>query len=184
MSDKSRIRTSAPVERFKFRFGMRLLIVVVSLLAVALGFVTNKAHQQRTAVNWVRANGGMVTYDFDRTLEDLPGPGWAHSLFGVDFFAVPVGVSLNYALVEDITPLSRLRQLDTVLLTGTFVGDVTPLSHLNRVETLQHDVTEVTDVLPLMKLRQLQYLNLSGNNISKDDLERLQSALPKCRIDF
>jgi internalin A len=69
--------------------------------------------------------------------------------------------------LRDVTPLSKLTNLQNLDLRGTAVSDVTPLSKLTNLQSLYLDDTAVSDVTPLSKLANLRYLYLSESRKRK-----------------
>ena len=54
---------------------------------------------------------------------------------------------------------------------------------MTKLDTLDlSDNINVTDVEPLMELKSLLLLDLTGTDISKEDIARLKEALPTCSI--
>ena len=54
-----------PIKRRRwFRFSLRMLLVVVTVLCVWLGFKVNAARRQKEAVEAILKAGGQVSYDY------------------------------------------------------------------------------------------------------------------------
>jgi hypothetical protein len=91
-----------------------------------------------------------------------PGPPWLRKLLGDDFFASVGWVSLREATdaaLKRIEALARLRELD---LTNTSITNA----------GLEH----------LKGLTQLKALRLERDHVTDAAVQRLQQALPNCRI--
>ena len=103
----------------RYQFGLRLLLIVVTLVGCGLGwlsFLARAAWRQQAAVAQIVHLGGKVfcDYQFDGKENKipnatLPGPALLHSLLGDDFFRTVVAVDLSLRFVEDddLTKLSR-----------------------------------------------------------------------------
>lgn len=82
-----------------------------------------------------------------------------------------------------LTSLPRLTELD---LSGTDVGDrqVAVLPQLTTLLSLSLDGAPLTDqaLASLAQCKKLQLINLSGTHVTASGVERLERALPACRI--
>ena len=116
--------------RHWFRFGLRTLLIALSVLCVWLGFKVNAARRQREAVQAILKAGGTVAYDYQMVPVALPGyaetfnidrnavpsaPSWLRSVFGDDFFCNVIyvgfqGTGADFELVrfEDLPSIRRI----------------------------------------------------------------------------
>jgi hypothetical protein len=92
-------------------------------------------------------------------------------------------LGLEASQVHDIMPLSGLTDLQRLSLSGTYVADLTPLASLVKLEELNLTDTLVGDLTPLYGLTRLRKLQVSKTLVTEDQVEALQKALPKCKID-
>ena len=67
---------SKPRRRW-FQFSLRTLMVLVTVLCVWLGLVSERARKQREAVAAIEALGGWVWYDYQNSGQEPPGPKWS-----------------------------------------------------------------------------------------------------------
>ncbi|MBC7852591.1 MAG: hypothetical protein IAF94_04060 [Pirellulaceae bacterium] len=85
--------------------------------------------------------------------------------------------------LEEISELSRLQYLD---LNFTHLSDagMVHFAGLTKLKGLSLDRTEVSDagLAHLTGLTQLEYLYVSKTQVTQDGVNRLQMALPHCRI--
>ena len=86
--------------------------------------------------------------------------------------------------LRNIYPLQNLSTLRHLDLACNSIEDVTPLASLYDLETLDLSSNYISMVTPFFSLTSLTELNLSGNPIPPDQLERLQNALPNCKIIY
>ena len=74
-----------------FQFRLRTLLILTTIIAVALGWWSHKARQQREAAAAFRMRGVVtgVVYDFQSHHLEQPRycPAWLINLLGVDNFA-------------------------------------------------------------------------------------------------
>jgi len=86
--------------------------------------------------------------------------------------------------VYDLAPLSRLTQLTALVLQRTQVSDLSPLSGLTSLEDLTLDNTVIADLSPLLNLKNLKVLSCTNTKVTKEEVAKLQEALPDCKISF
>ncbi|PHR99508.1 MAG: hypothetical protein COA78_24910 [Blastopirellula sp.] len=132
----------------KLRFSMRTLFIIVTLLCVLLVPLSVKlyqARQQRLAVEWVLANGGSVHYDYQEDeygyfhSSDPADNLWLRSVLGNDFFDEVVEVGFENLTVTDISQLTHLQSIETVVLVDPQNVDLSPLGSLKNLDSL--DIT-------------------------------------------
>jgi len=76
--------------------------------------------------------------------------------------------------------LTEVTQLDIAEYQLT---DISSLAGLKNLQTLYLDNNQLMDISPLMGLTQLKSLSLLFNpNLTKVEIDKLQNALPNCRI--
>ena len=76
--------------------------------------------------------------------------------------------------------LTEVTQLDIAEYQLT---DISSLAALKNLQTLYLDNNQLMDISPLMGLTQLKSLSLLFNpNLTKVEIDKLQNALPNCRI--
>lgn len=63
------------------------------------------------------------------------------------------------------------------------IADLSPLSELTSLTALGLHRNQITDLTPLMGLTELKSIDLHHNpNLTKAEIEKLQGALPNCKI--
>jgi Leucine-rich repeat (LRR) protein len=114
-------------------------------------------------------------------------------------------LSLGEAL-DDLTALSKFKNLETLSLPRNGLSDLAPLSKHKKLIYLDLRHNEIVDLAPLAeiptliylylqgnrvkepsplgKLANLSYLTLVDNPVANDRKEKLRKALPNCRIFF
>ena len=157
-------------------YSLRSFFLVVTIACVAFGFWASSAAKQKAAVEWVKANGGTVYYDFELDDDDEPPewsgktpirpyPKWAATVLGDDYFANVVSVQMHSSDLKEIEPLAALNQLKVLDIIFAQVSDLTPLANLANLEILSIDGTQVSDLTPLAKLTRLKCLKISGMQV-------------------
>jgi hypothetical protein len=190
------------------QFSIRLLLVLVTALCIALGVWGMRAERQRRAVKAIEAAGGAVEYDspgsetflrqwlpedyFDdvevvvlsrtQPTDDV----WAHleRLPTVrQLFLDDPGIT-----DDELVHLRGLTLLQYLDLSTTYVTDagVARLQGLTRLQVLLLNKTQVTDagLVHLQGLTALDELWLTNTQVTREGANRLQKALPQCRISY
>ncbi len=122
------------------KFSLRTLLATVTLLALAFGYVSNRAHQQRSVVESLRRQSAEIYYDDDlvpvgdeilafslgqmyyqatgrnwphyNNVEPL-GPAWLRQWLGDDYFHTVVAIDVNRGIPVTLTDddLRRISRL-------------------------------------------------------------------------
>ena len=91
---------------------------------------------------------------------------------------------LNNNKLTDVKGLENLSQLESLYLNDNQLTNVRGLEKLTQLKSLNLMGNQLTDVKGLEKLTQLETLFLLGNpDLTKAQIDQLQKALPKCKID-
>ena len=88
-------------QRLPIRFGLRTLLILITLIALSLGWWSSSAMKQSRATVAISTLGGSVTYDyqaatgvFNRNATPA-GPLWLRRLIGRDWFDTVHGVGFR-----------------------------------------------------------------------------------------
>ncbi len=162
--------------RRRVQFGLRTLLVFVTLCAVVCSWLAvriKQARRQAEVVASIREKpAGQVWYPFkindsggveySRT-SPKPEPLW--KLLGVDFFVDPEWLNLDSSVATeaDLSGVAVLTSL-TIL---TFHGDRVTDGEISHVEGLTN----------------LSYLQLDETRVTDERVKKLQDSLPNCQID-
>ena len=204
--------TAETPKRRWFQFRLRTLLIAIVVLSLPLSWFAVKmerARRQREMVKTVCEAGGNVIYGKPW----YPVPKWMRDFFGDDLFFPVVDVGFPGALGDNEVPcLKGQTRLKTLYLSHTCITD-SALEHLRELTNLQMlylDGTQVTDTgLEYLKgLTNLSWLSLDDTQITDAGLEhlagltslkvlliydtqvtpeginKLQEALPNCKIDY
>ena len=88
------------------------------------------------------------------------------NLMGLEHATDLEGLVLIGNKIEDISPLSGLKELDFIDLGGNEISDLRPLAALTRLETLHIWQNQIEDISPLAGLVNLKKLLIENNNIT------------------
>ena len=165
-----------------FQFSLRSLLIFTAIAAVACGWLGRKIEQKRReheAAEAIRKLGGVVNYNYQRGAGPRPswrlsgepsGSAWLRKLLGENFFSeiefvglAPRPETTDAALNAAFESLKGMPRLQFLYLAGTKIID-------DRLENLN-------------PLTQLQGLELHKTKVSEAGIEKLQKALPNCKID-
>jgi len=84
---------------------------------------------------------------------------------------------------SDLNPLSKLTHLKELYLVDNQITNVSPLSRLTQLEVLHLTLNQITNVSALTELSRLKELRLDNNpGLSTAKITELQKILPKCNI--
>ena len=103
--------------------------------------------------------------------------------------ALPIpGADSDYRVIfsslTDITPLSKMTNLETAILNGTMVTDLMPLSKLTNLTEINFMHGPVTDLTPLHGLKNLKTLYVTYTPVSLKQIKALRAALPELRMFY
>jgi len=170
-----------------FQFGLGTLLGLVTLMAVWLGALVNRAERQLRAVAAVQRLGGDVAYA-DEGLSWTPE--WLRAWAREGYFQTVTAVSLmNVTQVTDadLTHLEGLTGLQLLWLHDTQVSDagLEHLKGLNAIQELDLSNTQVSDagLKHLKGMSSLQRLWLINTHVSDEGIAELRAALPNCNIE-
>ena len=170
---------SRPWRRF-LRFSVRGLIILVLVVAVALGWIVRQAHIQRDAVAAIRKAGGFVAYSWDWDQgKSIPGgrpsvASWIVESIGVDFFGHVTHVEFGGTSRPADTVLAevgRLNQLQRLWLSNTSViteAELVDLDGLTKISFVDVNSSQVTDagLAHLKGLANLSIFSLYGTQVT------------------
>lgn len=185
--------------RGKPRFGLRTLLIAISLFAVCFA-VEARYRQQAQEVAWIRELGGSVV------LEPI-APHWLGNLVGQEHFvriqSVDLHLTRRYAKPltdEDLKRLGRLTNIEGLYLGGyieqsffdtryvskSAITDA-GLEHLQNLTELRQLYLVVPDVTDaglehLKGLTNLQELHILSEHVTDAALDDLRRAMPQLRI--
>ena len=185
----------APKRRW-FRFGLRTIFVVVTLLCVALAITLHHFRARRAAIGAIDELGGGYGVE-------LVGPAWLRQLVGDDkYFYEAHRISLGRpdtpykaerpfndeelaGIIDHINVFTGAKTLD---LTRSPITDdgLRCLSRVRDLERLYLGDTAITDagLANLEPLVSLKRVWLIGTKVTEQGVAKLQRSLPNCTISY
>ncbi|MGA2035645.1 MAG: hypothetical protein ABSG68_25635 [Thermoguttaceae bacterium] len=160
-----------PPKRRWFQYSVRTLLLLLFIPCICFGVKMERAGQQKAVIEEIENLGGLVWYDYQFNVDDIPnaedaqppGPPELRWLLGDDFFTTVTKLDLTQTEIND-AGLKRLEGLTG--LQSLSLGDrVTDAG-------LEH----------LKGLTQLHALNLQATKVTDAGIQGLQKALPNCKI--
>ena len=173
--------TDTPTNRRRwFRFSLRTLFVLVTVLCIWLGFQVNAAHRQKEAVAAIQKAGGYVLFDYQITRGGAimanaspPGPGWLRKFIGEDYFRKVKNVNLSETTTESgFSQLALLPDLDVLALEDTQIIDLKS----GKKRPLQ--TSDLVVIEHLTGLRELRMSDINGSGwLTDDSLKHIQNLM-------
>jgi hypothetical protein len=138
-----------PTKRRWFRFSLRTLFVLVTVLGIWLGIQVDAARRQKEAVTAILKSGGTIWFDYQIRMTTPsggwgqsdappPGPAWLRKLVGDDYFRTAkvagIGDTTGEATIaeSDFAQVAQLPELeilaiDNVQICGKKSGVIRPI---------------------------------------------------------
>ncbi len=194
VSDNAAMSEPPKRKRRWFQFSLRTLLLLVLICAIGSAWVAprlQRAQYQKTAVEAILKDGGVVWYDFEVNAEgnhigsaERPGPAWLRKMLGDDFFAAAV-----YAEAKTDSSLEHigdLSQLEGLALMNSRVSDagLKRLEGLTKLKWVNLNLTNVTDagLEHLSRVRQLRSLMIWKTRVTDEGVAKFQNVRPDCKI--
>jgi hypothetical protein len=181
----SKRSTTAFIRRW-FRFSLRTLFLVTTVLAIWLAFKVHAARQQQEAVALYLRLGGTIRYDYEidqsgRLIRNATPSGWPwlRSYVGSEYFDSVSVLSMTTKPVSDpdTRPLVGLPHLLQLWLGHTKISDdaMDSISQLRMLRQLELSNTGITDtgLMRLLQLPHLTYLQLDSTTVTDEGVESL-----------
>jgi hypothetical protein len=132
-------------KRRRFQFTLRTFLILVTLLAICLGYISFRAREQRAAVARINALGGSFQYDNKSSLARWS---WLRRFAGDEYLLDVIVVQLDGTKVadDDLRVIGKLRRTKRLVLGGTNISDegLAAISGMSKLDTLALSKTKVT----------------------------------------
>jgi hypothetical protein len=174
-----------------FRYSLRTLLLLVTVISVGFGWLgikVRQAQRQKEAVETIRKSNCFVAYDYQIDSHDFydsretpPGPVWLHKLFGIDFFGNVDCVFWRKSEIADadLVRLKEFTHLRFLHLDHPEIvdADLVHVQAFAKLKSLNLDKTQITDagLAKLQSLTQLERLCLSETQVTDAGLAKLQA---------
>jgi hypothetical protein len=202
--------TPIPTKRRFLRFSLRAMLLLILVVAAALGWLIREARKQAIAVAALEEMGCSVEYGYAGSpsmierLRKWLGDSESRNVIGVSIHETTLtGARLTplreLTCVEslwlaeipvtdaDLVNLNGLGEMHYLSLSKTKLTDagLSSFKGMKQLYRLDLSGTAVTDagLVQLHGLTQLVELELSETQVTDTGVERLQTALPQCQID-
>lgn len=180
-------------DRCRFRFSLRALFALMTVLCILLGWSYSRAMRQEQAVGAIERLGGSVEYDWQRSPDGSTraaahprGPIWLRKVLGAHFFDAVVGVNVSRAPKNDLSSgfapfrvhlreLPKLKRLH-ISRQNLIEADYATIGQLTGLEKLSLGaiVLSKAGAEEIAKLLNLRELNLHDVIVPTDALVQIK----------
>jgi hypothetical protein len=164
---------STPVRRFRPRFRLRTLLVLLTLLACWLGYQVWRWNEHDKAIAELRSFGASLSF-----LKERSAPKWLTAIFGEKRFRRLTDVNLHRmpATDEHLRMISQFPHLETVVNNGSKVTDagLKYLSGMSKLWWLEMEWINIGDegLADLKDLPSLKTLRLTDSRVSNEGVKQ------------
>ena len=159
------------------RFGLRGLLVLLTIACIWLAVVFNQCRRQRLAIEAITKAGGIVGFDyqFESPSKDAPPPGppWLRQIVGDELFRTPVHVEIRGEGIDDALlakHLAGVQSTQFLFIQSDRVTDATlaRLARLPNVDMLHLKCGQISDagLAHLGSMKQLESLGIDCPRIT------------------
>lgn len=96
-------------------------------------------------------------------------------LTGIEHCRQAVFVDLSDNCITDISELGRLLMIEELYLSNNEIGYIDDVSNLLKLRVIDLSNNSIDDLTPLLDLPDLEYVNVVGNPVSKQQIEQLKN---------
>jgi Leucine-rich repeat (LRR) protein len=173
MNDDKRVTTQTRPKRRLWRYSLRALLIIITLVCVWVAYKTERARKQAASVRDVQAIGGVLKFDYQLKSGNYDpnatpdAPAWLIETVGEEYFRRAIVLDLAYG------HLSRVRSGERIAAND----DLQLLRGLPDLETLEiGDKRQVTDdgLVHLAGLKNLRVLYLYRTGVKGEGLKHLR----------
>jgi hypothetical protein len=163
-------------KRVRPRYSLRTLFLVITIVAVGLGWTLHEARRQQQVMEKLYEKTCVMGMD--------AAPEWLPERFDIGQLARVKSLMVGFEEVPELAelsgltsiytqggdfsqlaPMTDLKNVEVLHLTSTQVFDLSPIRQCIKLESLHLDYTPVSDVSPLAGLHSLKELELSGTKV-------------------
>jgi hypothetical protein len=165
---------SVPSRRVRFRFNLRTLLVVTTLVAFGLGYLVWRWKEHNHAVAIFESIGGTVTFE-----RPSWAPKWITAIIGDEPLGHVTSVNLHRlpATDEHLQHLSWFPHIRVLALNGSKVTDagMKHLAGLSKLWCLESEWVDIGDegLVALRDLRRLEILRVTQSRVTNEGIKRI-----------
>jgi internalin A len=131
----------------------------------------------------LRKPGGEITQADLAKLKELGGYRGVSDISPMKGAINVERIELRHNQISDLSALADMKKLRYLNALENRITDLSPLAGLSNLRELHLGKNQLTDLSPLAGLKQLTTLSLSDNpKLTRAEIDKLQKALPKCKI--
>jgi Leucine Rich Repeat (LRR) protein len=186
MTDSEGAEVARKGKRRWWQFSLASLLLLMTALALSLGFWTDSARRQERMVQWVEEREGTVVYGYEDLFSgkgDPPGPAWLRNWLGIDYLDYVQAVKIENESVTDADlaafskDLPRLKYFMIGHAPNVTDAGIAHLASLHDLEHLRLDCPEMTDagMTILRSLPLVEHLDVKSNHVTNAGLVHLGS---------
>jgi hypothetical protein len=172
-----------------YQYRLRTLLIIMTVFAAWMAWVSHHARQQKLAVAKIRAIHGKIIYDYQKTKGKNwdtidrkalpPNPKWLRDWVGEDYFQTVVQIDLSQtsASDNDLAILKNIPNLESLTLNSKISSKgLSYLQDMKNLKGLVHEGALIDDngLGFLSNLTDLRVLSLDGLKITDAGIEKLQ----------
>lgn len=188
------------LRRRRLRFGLRSLLVLLTLICLWFGYYASQATHRRQAIAHVAKLGGIIwqrqpasilnTSDSDTWWQRLAShyENFVCRVFGSELREDVVAIELTDVSVSefDLRRLRPLNEIEWLTITGDYVDD----SAAEQVQAfrclrwldISNSAISIDGIKKLAPLKSLEWLNVAGTRIAESDLASIQPMFHRVEI--
>ena len=183
-----------------FQLSLRTLLGAMTVVAVCIGIVANRARNQQQACAAIRQLGGHIQYDYAWNMNagsELPkslaqaepfAPKWLRDYLGEDFFVSVSGVCVTSATDRNLGFLQQMAKLQSLSIEKSAITDNGLVAIVDQTELvyLWLDDTQIGDagLTHLSGMKKLRFLYIHNANVTDKGIDALKRELPAVRVCY
>ncbi len=187
MTNSEETKAAPETRRRWWQFSLASLLIMMTVLALCLGFWADSARRQKLAVQWIRERDGQVLYSFEIQRSpnqklSPPGPDWLREWLGIDYLdnvevvhvEEPVTDADLAAFAKDLPRLKSLGIGQAASVTDAGLGGLA--KGLPRLTYLRIALgASITDagLVHLARLHDLEFLHIDCPQMTNAGLANL-----------
>lgn len=91
-------------------------------------------------------------------------------------------VHFEYKVIDDLSPVSLMRNLQFINCSGTEIKNIDPLYDLDKLEEIDISFSSIKDLTPLFNKEKLKKINIFESSVTDIELAEFKINNPNCQI--